>query len=112
MPTVRAVVLRKFGVLAVAVAIGLTLALAQISEKSFAASSGRSMWSFSMWCLEMEMLPAARCNERRPEDWSAYQAYVSRTQRFEQEILEEERRQAEAQERLDRQSPNPGARIP
>lgn len=65
-----------------------------------------------MWCLEMEMLPAARCIERRPEDLSAYQAYVSRTQRFEQEILEEERRQAEALERLDRLSPNPGARIP
>ena len=101
---------RKLGVIAVVVALGF--ALTQFSGKSFAASSGISMWSFSMWCLEMEMLPAARCNERRPEDWTAYQAYVSRTQHYEQQILEEERRQAEALERLDRENPNPGARIP
>jgi len=110
MPAMSEVMFRKFGVFTMAIAIGF--ALAQISDKSFAASSGTSMWTFSMWCLEMEMLPAARCNERRPEDWSAYQAYVSRTQRFEQEISEEDRRQAEALERLDRQNPNPGTRIP
>ncbi len=93
-----------------ALTIGIGLVLAQHSGNSFAAE--RSMWSFSMWCLEMEMLPVERCHERRPEDWSAYQAYASRTQRFEQERLDEERRQAEALERLDRQSLNPGARIP
>ena len=65
-----------------------------------------------MWCIEMEMLPSERCNERRPEDWTAYQQYISRTERFEQEMSEEERRQAEAQERMDRQSVNPGPRIP
>jgi hypothetical protein len=105
-----AVVLRKFGMLAMVMGIGL--ASAQIPERAFAASGTTSMWSFSMWCLEMEMLPAARCDQRRPEDVTAYQAYVSRTQHFEQEILEEERRQAEALERLNRQNPNPGARIP
>ena len=108
MRSVGAVVLRSLSVFVLAVGVGL--ALAQVSEKSFAAE--RSMWSFNMWCIEMEMLPVERCRERRPEDWTAYQAYISRTQRFEQEILDEERRQAEARERLDRQSSNPGARIP
>ena len=90
--------------------LGIGVFLAQTSGNSVAAE--RSVWSFNMWCIEMEMLTAERCRERRPEDWTAYQGYISRTQRFEQEILDEERRQAEALERLDRQSPNPGARIP
>lgn len=89
--------------------IALSLALAQMQAS--AAQRG-SMWSFSMWCIDMEMLPSERCAERRPEDWTAYQAYVSRTQRFEQEITEEERRQAEALERMNRLNVNPGARTP
>nr|TFG52469.1 MAG: hypothetical protein E4H34_04960 [Hyphomicrobiales bacterium] len=98
------------GLFAVAAAAGIVIAYMQISGSSFAAQS--SVWSFNMWCIEMEMLPAERCRERRPGDWTAYQAYISRTEHFEQEMLEEDRRQAEAQERLDRQSTNPGARIP
>jgi len=108
MRSVSAAVLRGISVF-VAV-VGISMIVAQTSGNSVAAE--RSVWSFNMWCIEMEMLTAERCRERRPEDWTAYQGYISRTQRFEQEILDEERRQAEALERLDRQSPNPGARIP
>ena len=100
---------RNIGAMAVAgfmVALGMTLGQA----RAFAAEY--SVWSFSMWCIEMEMLPSERCAERRPDDLAAYQAYVSRTQRFEQEIADQERRQAEALDRLNRQSVNPGAQTP
>jgi len=100
-----------FRCLCILVAVaGIGIVWGQYSIRSHAAES--SVWSFNMWCIEMEMLSSERCNERRPEDWTAYQEYISRTERFEQEISEEERRQAEALERMERQSPNPGPRIP
>lgn len=75
-------------------------------------STGQSVWSFEMWCIDMEMYSMERCTERRSEDLNAYQAYVARTERYQQEISEQERRQEEARQRLDRATGNPGALPP
>jgi hypothetical protein len=57
---------------------------------------------FDMWCLEIELLPEARCAARKPEDLKSYELYRSRAERFQQERATQARREKEVSQKLQR----------
>jgi hypothetical protein len=65
-------------------------------------SSNSAVLGFSMWCQEIEFLPAVRCDMRRPEDVKSYQQYRATMERFQQERDAQARREKEFTDRLQR----------
>ena len=57
---------------------------------------------FDMWCQEIELLPPARCDERRTTDVKSYEQYRSTVERFQQERDARARREKEFTDRLQR----------
>jgi hypothetical protein len=88
MNRVRNFELAPWFVLAVfAVLGGFHLICAQDAESAESNSASEaSVWSFQMWCIEMEMLSSERCREQRAEDVANYRAYVARAERFRRDI--------------------------
>lgn len=54
--------------------------------------------NFDIWCQEHKNLPAARCDQRRPEDEKAYEAYRNKIGGYE-ETLKLKRQQKEQQDK-------------
>src|ERR1700712_4663472 len=49
------------------------------------ATSREEVLGFDMWCQEMRLYPAARCEARREEDVKAYQQYRVEVEQFDRE---------------------------
>jgi hypothetical protein len=45
------------------------------------AAGKTEAFSFDMWCLEMQLYPAVRCDARRSEDVKAYERYRAATEK-------------------------------
>ena len=58
-----------------AVAVVVTLAAWAYQAVGAPEKQVEQAWSFDMWCLEMQLYPAKRCNARTPEDQQEYQQY-------------------------------------
>lgn len=62
-------------------------------------------WSFDMWCLEMQLYPAKRCDARMPEDLKEYDAYRAYVEKYRQGQQDKDRRDQEILQRFDRNLP-------
>lgn len=87
--------------LAVAVLAGMTAWGYQAI--SAPGSKAEGAWSFDMWCLEMQLYPAKRCNARLPEDLKDYNSYRADVEKYREGQLSKDKRD---QEILDRQNRN------
>jgi hypothetical protein len=54
-------------------------------ESTKPAGAAEEVFSFEMWCLEMRLYPAARCDARRQEDVKAYQQYRADVEQFDRQ---------------------------
>ena len=54
--------------------------------------------NFDIWCQEHVKLPAARCDQRKPEDEKAYEAYRDKIGDYEESL----RLKRQKQERVDK----------
>ena len=59
--------------------------------------------SFDIWCLEMQRFAAARCDARRSDDTEAYEHYRALAEQFEQQRADQDRRDQDLMERLNRE---------
>jgi len=64
-------------------------------------------WSFDMWCLEMQLYPAKRCNARTPEDQQEYQQYRADVENDRQEQQTKNKRDQELLLKFNRNLPGP-----
>jgi hypothetical protein len=67
------------------------------------------MLSFDMWCLEMRLYPAARCDTRRADDVKAYEQYRSDVEQFDRQRTLRNQRDADLKRKL---NPDPSAAKP
>jgi hypothetical protein len=74
---------------------------------AFSATPREEILSFDMWCLEMKLYPAQRCDMRRQDDVSAFEKYRSDIEKFNQARTTREQRDSQLQQKLN-QSPAPG----
>jgi hypothetical protein len=82
---------------------GLMLASAGWGYQATSASNAPSrdeMLSFYMWCLDMRLYPAERCDARRPDDVKAYEQYRAAAEQFDQGRAAREKREQQLNERL------------
>jgi hypothetical protein len=54
------------------------------STRVLGATQREEIFSFDMWCLEMRLYPAARCDVRRPEDVKSYEQYRAEVEKIDQ----------------------------
>ena len=58
--------------------------------------------SFELWCVQIQLYPAARCDARNSGDTEEYEHYRSLVEQFAQTRAAQEERQHELMNRLDR----------
>lgn len=76
-------------------------------SNAFSATPREEILSFDMWCLEMKLYPAQRCDLRREDDLRAFERYRSDVEKFNQARSAREQRDSQLQQKLN-QSPIPG----
>jgi hypothetical protein len=59
--------------------------------------------SFDIWCLEIQRSAATRCDARRTDDMEAYEHYRALAEQFEQQRADQDRRDQDLMERLNRE---------
>jgi hypothetical protein len=62
------------------------------STRAFSATDRKEVFSFDMWCLEMRLYPASRCDARRGEDVKAYQQYRVEVEQYDRARTTREQR--------------------
>jgi len=62
-------------------------------------------WSFDMWCLEMQLYPAKRCDARLPLDLKEYDVYRTDVERYRHDQQDNDTRDRQILQRLDRNLP-------
>ena len=62
-------------------------------------------WSFEMWCLEMQLYPAKRCDAKTAEDLHDYAQYRADVENYHQPQAEQQKRDQQILERLNRNLP-------
>ena len=65
-------------------------------------TTSETVLGFDMWCLEIAILPQARCETRRGEDLKTYQDYRATLERYQQERDARTRKEREFIDRLQR----------
>jgi hypothetical protein len=71
------------------------------SARSVSGSS-EEVLSFDMWCLEMQLLPAARCDSRRPADLKDYQKYRTSVEQYQRRQRQQDERERAIKDKLNR----------
>jgi hypothetical protein len=87
--------------------VALIAALMPVVARSVAhAGSGPAVktesFGFYMWCLEMQLYPAARCDARRSEDVKEYERYRADVEQCEKQRAIGEKRDQEVMDKLNR----------
>jgi hypothetical protein len=67
-----------------------------------ASDTHEDVLSFDMWCLEMQLLPAARCDSRRPADLKDYQQYRASVEQFQRQQRQRDERERALKDKLNR----------
>jgi hypothetical protein len=78
-------------------------------ESTKPVGAAEEMLSFDMWCLEMRLYPAARCDARRVDDVKAYEQYRSDVEQFDRQRALRNQRDADLKRKL---NPDPSAAKP
>lgn len=60
------------------------------------------VFSFDMWCLEMQLYPTARCDARSSDDVKAYENYRAAVEQYAEQRMLQQKRDQDLKERLDR----------
>src|SRR5438874_1381212 len=69
-------------------------------ESTKPAVAGEEVFSFEMWCLEMRLYPAGRCDARRQEDVKAYEQYRVDVEQFDRQRAARNQRDANIKRKL------------
>jgi len=85
----------------------LVAALPIVAEKAAAQEDPRpateaQVPSFDIWCLELQLYPAARCESRNSDDMQAYEHYRALAEQFAQQKAANERHDQELMDLLNR----------
>lgn len=77
---------------------------AQTGDQSLGGRQNYAVQSmnFDLWCQETQRYAVDRCDERRVEDVREFENYRSIIERYELQYLQQQRRNAEAEQRADR----------
>jgi len=78
-------------------------------ESTKPVGAAEELFSFDMWCLEMRLYPAARCDARRAEDVKAYQQYRTDVEQFDRQRASRNQRDEDLKRKL---NPDTSARKP
>ena len=78
-------------------------------ESTKPAGAAEEVFSFEMWCLEMRLYPAARCDARRQEDVRAYEQYRADVEQFDRQRAARNQRDENIKRKL---NPDPSAAKP
>jgi hypothetical protein len=78
-------------------------------ESTKPVGAAEEVFSFEMWCLEMRLYPAARCDARHADDVKAYQQYRADVEQFDRQRAARNQRDADLKRRL---NPDPSASKP
>lgn len=65
-------------------------------------NTSEAVLGFDMWCLEIQLLPQARCESRRGDDLKAYAEYRATIERYQQQRDAQTRKEKELTDRLNR----------
>jgi hypothetical protein len=93
---------------------GVALCRAYVCLNQYGGASGfrpaveTDVPSFDIWCLEIERFAAARCDARSGDDTEAYEHYRALAQQFEQQRADQDRRDQDLMERLNREPGDSG----
>jgi len=80
----------------------LIAALPFASAKAVAQGNPSTVPSFDVWCLELQLFPATRCDSRNSVDTQAYEHYRALAEKFAQQKAEHERHDQEIIDLLNR----------
>ena len=75
---------------------------AAAAEPTYRPSTAPEAPSFELWCLQIQLYPAARCDARNSGDTENYEHYRALTEQFAQTRAAQEERDRELMDRLDR----------
>lgn len=75
-----------------------------------AETKSEPAWSFDMWCLEMQLYPAKRCDARMLEDLQEYAQYRRDVDKYNQQEQAKAKRDQDILQRLNENLP--GANSP
>ncbi len=77
---------------------------AQTGDQSLGGRQNYAVQSmnFDLWCQETQRYAVDRCDERRAEDVREFESYRNIIERYELQYLQQQRRNAEAEQRADR----------
>jgi len=67
-----------------------------------ASDTYEEVLSFDMWCLEMQLLPTARCDSRRADDLKDYQKYRASVEQFQRQQRQRDERERALRDKLNR----------
>ncbi|HXJ02629.1 MAG TPA: hypothetical protein VNH44_15515 [Micropepsaceae bacterium] len=70
------------------------------STGALSAPTRDEVWSFDMWCLEMQLYPSKRCDARRSEDVKDYEKYRADVEKFDQARNTRAEREKQLQQKL------------
>jgi hypothetical protein len=90
-----------------AIAVLLIAALMFFATRPAAQVGSRTageteVFSFDMWCLEMQLYPVARCDARRSDDVKAYERYRATVEQYAAQRTLQEKRDQQLKDRLNR----------
>jgi len=92
------------GLIAACLVISMEPVWTQTGDQRLGGRQSYSVWpmNFDLWCQETQRYSVGRCNERQAEDLREFQEYRSLIERYEMQYLLDQRRNAEAEQRADR----------
>ncbi len=90
-----------------AVLLALTAAMGAWTYQAVGAADRpvEEAWGFDMWCLEMQLYPASRCDAHTAEDLRDYQQYRADVEKFRQEQQGRLKRDHQVLQRFNRNLP-------
>lgn len=63
-------------------------------------SGSDDVFSFDMWCQEMKLYPAQRCQARQAQDLKAYEQYRTTAERYAEQRAQKEKRDQQLNQKL------------
>ena len=84
----------SLAVLAMAISFGYPPA------RAATLSGSDDVFSFDMWCQEMKLYPAQRCQARQPTDLKAYEQYRTTAERYAEQRAQQAKRDQQLNQKL------------
>ena len=91
--------LRK-SALSMAAFLVLGMSVGSPAIRAATLSGSDDVFSFDMWCQEMKLYPAQRCQARQAQDLKAYEQYRTAAERYAEQRAQKEKRDQQINQKL------------